>query len=98
MSSARPRQRSALPRWPPRLGFCPARDLHFPLDCGVVATRLAPDMAKSDVFPRISVVICTRDRPESIGKTLESVAAQDYPDYDVLVVDQSRGDETRRLV
>jgi GT2 family glycosyltransferase len=55
-------------------------------------------MANSDVFPRISVVICTRDRPESIGQTLESVAAQDYPDYDVLVVDQSRGDETRRLV
>jgi glycosyltransferase involved in cell wall biosynthesis len=46
----------------------------------------------------ISVVICTRDRSESLARTLESVLDQAYDEYEVLVVDQSAGDETRRLV
>lgn len=49
-------------------------------------------------LPPISVVICTRDRPDTIGDALDSVLAQDYPDYEVLVIDQSRGDETARIV
>jgi GT2 family glycosyltransferase len=49
-------------------------------------------------LPRVSVVICTRDRPDTVGSALDSVAAQDYPDFEVLVVDQSRGDETERIV
>ena len=48
--------------------------------------------------PPVSVVICTRDRPDTIGSALDSVAAQDYPDFEVLVIDQSRGDETERIV
>src|SRR5215472_9897544 len=55
-------------------------------------------MPQPAVLPRISVVICTRDRPDTIGSALDSVAAQDYPDFDVLVVDQSRVDETDRIV
>jgi GT2 family glycosyltransferase len=46
----------------------------------------------------ISVLICTRDRHESLRQTLESVLAQNYEDYEVLVVDQSTGAETRQLV
>lgn len=55
-------------------------------------------MPEVDPLPPVSVVICTRDRPASIGATLESIAAQDYPTFDVLVVDQSRDEETRRVV
>jgi GT2 family glycosyltransferase len=55
-------------------------------------------MPKVEPHPHISVVVCTRDRPESIAATLESIAAQDYPCFELLVVDQSRGGETRRLV
>jgi GT2 family glycosyltransferase len=54
--------------------------------------------APPPVLPPVSVVICTRDRPDTIGSALDSVAAQDYPDFEVLVVDQSRGDETERIV
>jgi O-antigen/teichoic acid export membrane protein/GT2 family glycosyltransferase len=46
----------------------------------------------------MSVVICTRDRPGTIGRAVESVAQQQYVAHDVLVVDQSAGDETRRIV
>ena len=46
----------------------------------------------------VSVVICTRDRPDTIVRAVESVACQVYEGFDILVVDQSRTDETRRLL
>jgi GT2 family glycosyltransferase len=55
-------------------------------------------MREAVLLPSISVVICTRDRPTSLRATLESIAAQDYPSFDVTVIDQSRGEKTRRLV
>jgi GT2 family glycosyltransferase len=48
--------------------------------------------------PPISVAICTCDRPDDIGRAVESVLAQDYPNFDVLVLDQSRDDRTEELV
>src|SRR5258708_11963417 len=45
-----------------------------------------------------SVVICTRDRPDTIGRAVESVASQSATSFDVLVVDQSRSNETQRIV
>ncbi len=38
---------------------------------------------------KISVVICTRDRADLIGQAVESVAACDYPAFDLHVMDQS---------
>lgn len=46
----------------------------------------------------VSVVICTRDRPDTIVRAVESVARQTYDGFDLLIVDQSRTDETRRLI
>jgi glycosyltransferase involved in cell wall biosynthesis len=37
----------------------------------------------------LTVVICTRDRPESLGRTLHSLARQSDKGFDVLVVDNS---------
>jgi glycosyltransferase involved in cell wall biosynthesis len=49
--------------------------------------------------PRITVVICTRDREDSLRRTIDSVLAQDYPNFDLLVVDNApRTDATRRTV
>jgi glycosyltransferase involved in cell wall biosynthesis len=47
---------------------------------------------------KISVLICTRDRPDTIGQAIESVAACDYPSFDLHVMDQSTSGETRRIV
>src|SRR5262245_22341853 len=41
---------------------------------------------------RVSVVICTRNRPDLIGSAVASVLANTYPGFDVLVVDQSDDD------
>lgn len=46
----------------------------------------------------VSVVICTRNRPDTIVRAVESVLRQTYERFDILVVDQSETDETRRLV
>lgn len=46
----------------------------------------------------MSVLICTRNRPEDIFQTLPGVMAQDYPHYEVVLVDQSTNDETEQGV
>ena len=49
---------------------------------------------------RVSVVIITRNRADFIWEALEATTTQDYPDYEVLVVDSSTGadrEKTERL-
>lgn len=48
--------------------------------------------------PFISVVICTRDRTEQIKKCLDRVARQDYPRYEVVVVDNAPKSDALRTV
>ncbi|MBF6591816.1 MAG: glycosyltransferase family 2 protein, partial [Ktedonobacterales bacterium] len=44
----------------------------------------------------VTVCVCTRDRGARIAATLSSLLAQQYPDFDCVVVDQSATDETER--
>jgi GT2 family glycosyltransferase len=39
--------------------------------------------------PFISVIICTRDRPDQLATCLRSLAQQDYPRFEVVVVDNA---------
>jgi glycosyltransferase involved in cell wall biosynthesis len=39
-----------------------------------------------------SVVICTRDRTERLGSCLDAVLRQDYPDFEIIVVDNAPTD------
>ncbi|UQU68292.1 glycosyltransferase [Couchioplanes caeruleus] len=39
--------------------------------------------------PPITVVICTRERPGALARCLDSLLAQEYPDFRVLVVDNA---------
>ena len=49
--------------------------------------------------PRMTVAVCTRDRPEGLKVLLDSLDAQEYKRLRVLVVDNDTSDErTRRLV
>lgn len=49
---------------------------------------------------KISVVICTRNRAESLKKTLDSLRAMDVPDFswELIVVDNNSTDNTREIV
>jgi GT2 family glycosyltransferase len=48
--------------------------------------------------PPASVIVCTRYRPERLAACLDALQAQDYPDYEVIVVDNApETDEVERL-
>ena len=42
--------------------------------------------------PDVSVVLCTRDRPERLAKCVRQLALQHYPRFEVVVVDNAPGD------
>jgi glycosyltransferase involved in cell wall biosynthesis len=48
--------------------------------------------------PRVSVVICTRNRPDKICAAAESVLANGHPNFDVTVIDQSTTDATQYVL
>ena len=41
-------------------------------------------------YPKVSVIICTRDRGDQVLRTIRSVLRNRYPAYEVIIVDQSR--------
>lgn len=54
-------------------------------------------MTASPFDPRVSVVVATRDRPESLDQCLGSLQASEHDSFEVIVVDQS-GDDASALV
>ncbi len=76
-----------------------AQQLPHAITSAVVAAELAPvRRPRPAALPPISVVVCTRDRAESLAHCLASLAALDYPRFEVIVVDNaSRGAATRRV-
>ncbi len=58
-------------------------------DNGGMSTRRLPD---------VSVVVCTRDRPEQLGPALDAVLGSERSDFELIVVDQSESDASAHLV
>lgn len=48
--------------------------------------------------PHVSVVICTRDRDDKIGNAVASVLSNDYPSFDLTIVDQSTTPATEQVI
>lgn len=49
-------------------------------------------------FPPVSVVICARDATDSLQKFLPEVLMQDYPDFEVIVVNDGANEATEFLL
>src|SRR5258706_499784 len=49
-----------------------------------VVARPAPEH-----LPAFSVVVCTRDRPDNLTDVLKALTALDYPEFELLVVDNN---------
>lgn len=63
---------------------------------GVPAVDSSPEVVQ---YPQISVVIATRERPQLLARCLRSLAELDYPDYEVIVVDNAPlTDDTAQLI
>ena len=48
--------------------------------------------------PQIAAIICTHNREQYLGDSLDSLLAQDYDDFEVLVVDNASSDRTQEIV
>ena len=48
--------------------------------------------------PRVSVVVCTCNGGRTLDQCLRSLEALDYPDYEVIVIDDGSTDDTRAIV
>jgi GT2 family glycosyltransferase len=48
--------------------------------------------------PRVSVVVCSYNGGRTLEQCLRSLAALDYPDYEVIVVDDGSTDDTRSIL
>lgn len=48
-------------------------------------------------WPRISIVVCSFNGSQTIRDTLSSLLALDYPDYEVIVVDDGSTDDTAAI-
>jgi O-antigen biosynthesis protein len=51
-----------------------------------------------DETPRVSVVVCSYNGGRTLDQCLRSLLALDYPDYEVLVVDDGSTDDTRAIL
>ena len=60
------------------------------------ATASDRDGGSGDRRPAVSVVVCTRDRPDSVLVTLRSLLAVDYQPFEIVLVDNAPSSEATR--
>jgi len=56
------------------------------------------DAGEVEIGPTVSVTIATRNRPQLLRRAIDSVLGQSYPQFELVVVDDSDGDETAILL
>jgi glycosyltransferase involved in cell wall biosynthesis len=56
------------------------------------------DLKKENLQPLVSIIIPTYNRAYLIGETLDSIAAQNYPNWECIVVDDGSTDFTEELM
>jgi cellulose synthase/poly-beta-1,6-N-acetylglucosamine synthase-like glycosyltransferase len=62
----------------------------------VVARRFAESpLDRRERWPRVSVVVCNYNGGRTLRETLDSLVALDYPDYEVILVEDGSTDDSR---
>jgi len=64
----------------------------------IVYLRRATRQARTTTGPLVSVIVPARNEEHTIAACLETLLAQDYADYEVIVVDDESEDGTARVV
>ncbi len=64
---------------------------------GMLADR-AGSMSDPEAWPKVSVVVPARDEEDRIEETLRSLARMDYPDFEVIAVDDRSSDGTGAIM
>ncbi len=61
-------------------------------------TRNLSDCKRISHFPRISVLVPARNEEDNIGPCVKSLLAQDYPDFQVIVLNDNSTDRTEEIL
>jgi glycosyltransferase involved in cell wall biosynthesis len=64
---------------------------------GLKLTLAGACFPKSSVSPPVSIVVAVRNEESNIIELLESLSNQNYSDFEVIIVDDSSNDNTRKL-
>jgi GT2 family glycosyltransferase len=62
------------------------------------ATHMLEQLSGPSSTPRVSVVVCSYNGGRTLDQCLRSLLALDYPDYEVIVVDDGSTDDTRTIL
>ncbi|PHI21566.1 transmembrane glycosyltransferase [Lewinellaceae bacterium SD302] len=65
---------------------------------GSSAQELIEPDSSADIAPPVSVIICCRNEAERLAKYLSLILEQDYPNFEVVVVDDFSSDSTAKVV
>lgn len=75
------------------------RDLGVALESRGSEDGGVPDWVAAGCATPVSVIVCTRDRPEQLARCLDALCRLQHDDLEILVVDNApAGDATERLV
>ena len=75
--------------WYSRYMAAPARRLRHKAECAV---------ENEEQTPGVSVVLCAHNESHNLADYLQALLLQDYPTYEVIVVDDGSEDDTRAVV
>ncbi len=51
-----------------------------------------------DELPPVSVILCAHNESENLSNYLQALLSQDYPEFEVIVVDDGSEDDTRQVI
>ena len=60
--------------------------------------KSTPLNQRTKKYPPVSVIICAKDEAENLQKFLPKILEQDYPDYEVIVVNDCSEDDTEIIL
>ena len=79
--------------WYSRYAAAPARKMRKDRKSSI--SNLQSPMSEA---PGVSVILCAHNESENLSNYLQALLAQDYPEYEVIVVDDGSEDETRAVI
>lgn len=83
------------------LGFCFLAQFYFYVRYMCAPARRLRKGRKSSVNssqPGVSVILCAHNEGENLSNYLQALLTQDYPTYEVIVVDDGSQDDTRLVI